>query len=241
MIRWTIIKKLFRGFKWRIKWCPSWGNCWWHWLEWLFMAMGMKPLLNILMNSSPMILISRLSHFCACFVTLERNYLRNHGFCLNLNPIMHSSNKSCKEVPIVWCNETYGQNCRCEAITKEVASSHGQLLKNNKNHHLLTFLSLLTTLEVFKEVQFESLVIGHTYENIDGSFGYLSKKLREQNNYVMEDLMKTFIFPKIIHSFCNSFKKSLITNLWSMDIWMMARTSLSVIQRCICFGFLWMR
>jgi hypothetical protein len=65
------------------------------------MAMGMKPLLNILMSSSSMILISRLSHFCACFITLERNYLSNHRFCLNLNPIMHSSNESCKEIPIV--------------------------------------------------------------------------------------------------------------------------------------------
>jgi hypothetical protein len=37
------------------------------------------------------------------------------------------------------------------------------------------------------------LVIGHTYEDIDGNFGYLSKKLREQNNYVLVDLMKTFM------------------------------------------------
>ncbi len=39
-----------------------------------------------------------------------------------------------------------------------------------------------------------SLIIGHTREDINGSFGYLSKKLKEQNNYVMADLMKTFMF-----------------------------------------------
>jgi hypothetical protein len=37
------------------------------------------------------------------------------------------------------------------------------------------------------------LVVGHTHEHIDGNFGYLSKKLKEQNNYVLVDLMKTFM------------------------------------------------
>jgi hypothetical protein len=37
------------------------------------------------------------------------------------------------------------------------------------------------------------LVVGHTHEDIDGNFGYLSKKLREQNNYVLADLMKAFM------------------------------------------------
>ncbi len=66
-------------------------------------------------------------------------------------------------------------------------------MKDYKNYHLLTFLFLLTAKEVFKEVQLGFLVIGHTHEDIDRSFGYLSKKLREQNNYVMVDLMKSFM------------------------------------------------
>jgi hypothetical protein len=59
---------------------------------------------------------------------------------------------------------------------------------------MLGFLSLLIAMEVFEEVQFGFFVVGHTHEDIDGSFGNFSKKLREQNNYVMVDLMKTFIF-----------------------------------------------
>ncbi len=55
------------------------------------------------------------------------------------------------------------------------------------------FLSLLTAREVFKEVQMGFLVVGHTHEDIDRNFGYLLKKLREQNNYVMEDLMEAFM------------------------------------------------
>ncbi len=58
---------------------------------------------------------------------------------------------------------------------------------------MLVFLSLLTTNEVFEEVQLGFLLVGHMHEDIDGNFGYLSKKLREQNNYVLMDLMKTFM------------------------------------------------
>jgi hypothetical protein len=36
--------------------------------------------------------------------------------------------------------------------------------------------------DVFEEVKLRFLIIGHTHEDIDGCFGYLSKKLREQNN-----------------------------------------------------------
>jgi hypothetical protein len=38
------------------------------------------------------------------------------------------------------------------------------------------------------------LIVGHIHEDINRSFGYLLKKLKEQNNYVMADLMKTFMF-----------------------------------------------
>jgi hypothetical protein len=36
-------------------------------------------------------------------------------------------------------------------------------------------------------------IVGHTHEDIDGCFGYLSKKLREENNYISIDLMRTFM------------------------------------------------
>jgi CO dehydrogenase nickel-insertion accessory protein CooC1 len=51
-------------------------------------------------------------------------------------------------------------------------------VNDNKNQHLLAFLSLLTTKDVFEKMKLTFLVIGHTHENIDGCFGYLSKKLR---------------------------------------------------------------
>jgi hypothetical protein len=59
---------------------------------------------------------------------------------------------------------------------------------------LLAFLSLLIVRDVFEEVKLGILVVGHTHEDIDGSFGYLSKKLREENNYNLTNLMRAFMF-----------------------------------------------
>jgi hypothetical protein len=66
-------------------------------------------------------------------------------------------------------------------------------VKDNNNCHLFAFLSLLTAREVFEKVQLRILGVGHTHENIDGNLRYLSKKLRERDNYVLADLMKTFM------------------------------------------------
>jgi hypothetical protein len=66
-------------------------------------------------------------------------------------------------------------------------------VKDNKNRHLLAFLSLLMEREVFEEVKLGFLIVGHTHEDIGGCFGYLSKKLREENNYILADLMRAFM------------------------------------------------
>ncbi len=58
-------------------------------------------------------------------------------------------------------------------------------VKDNKNHHLFAFLYVLTTRKMFEEVQLKFLVIGHTHKDIDGNFGYLFKKLKEHDNYVL--------------------------------------------------------
>jgi hypothetical protein len=47
--------------------------------------------------------------------------------------------------------------------------------------------------DVFEEVKLGFLVVGHTHEDIDGCFGYLSKKLKEGNNYIFTYLMKAFM------------------------------------------------
>ncbi len=46
--------------------------------------------------------------------------------------------------------------------------------------------------EVLEEVKLGFLVVGHTHEDIDGCFRYLSKNL-EENNYIFVDLMRAFM------------------------------------------------
>jgi hypothetical protein len=66
------------------------------------------------------------------------------------------------------------------------------VLKINKNRHLLALLSLLIIRDVFEQVKLRFLVVGHAHEDIDGCFGYLSKKL-EENNYILAKLMRAFM------------------------------------------------
>jgi hypothetical protein len=47
--------------------------------------------------------------------------------------------------------------------------------------------------KMFEEVQLGFPIVGHTYEDIHNCFGYLSKKLRNQNNYILADSMKAFM------------------------------------------------
>jgi hypothetical protein len=72
----------------------------------------------------------------------------------------------------------------------------GNCVKDNKNRYLLTFMSLLMMREVFEEVKLRFLVVSHTHEDIDGCFGYLSKILKKQNNYIFTNLMKYFMVSK---------------------------------------------
>ena len=53
--------------------------------------------------------------------------------------------------------------------------------------------SMLTVQRIFKEVTVEFLVVGHTHEDIDVHFSYLSKLLKMKNTYVLVDLMKAFM------------------------------------------------
>ncbi len=66
-------------------------------------------------------------------------------------------------------------------------------IKDNKNHHLLAFFFLLDVEKVFDEAQWGFSIVQHTHNDIDGSFGYLSKKLKEHNNYILANLMQVLM------------------------------------------------
>jgi hypothetical protein len=78
-------------------------------------------------------------------------------------------------------------------LFKKLLLQMDNYVKDNNNYHLFAFLSLLTARKMFEQVQLGILGVGHTHENIDGNLGYLSKNLKKQDNYVLDDLMKTFM------------------------------------------------
>ena len=89
-------------------------------------------------------------------------------------------------------------------------------VKNNKSGYVMAFCSLLTIWRNFKEITVGFLVVGHTHENINAHFSYLSKLLKMKNTYVLANLMKAFMdsqkttvfIPELIQEVAN-FKKFL--------------------------------
>jgi hypothetical protein len=69
--------------------------------------------------------------------------------------------------------------------------------------------------EVFEEVKLGFLVVDHTHEDIDGCFGYLSKKLREQKGPTIllgashAPLDHYFILKIFLESFKHVFQKNM--------------------------------
>ena len=75
----------------------------------------------------------------------------------------------------------------------------------------MAFCLLLTAKRVFKEVIAGFLIVGHTHEDIDALFSYLSKLLKMKNTYVLANLMKAFVdfqktaafIPKLVQEVAN--------------------------------------
>ncbi len=84
--------------------------------------------------------------------------------------------KSCCICELKMSNSIVGPN----HLSKNLLLQMDNCVKDNKNQYLLTFMSLLTTREVFKEMKLGIFIVGHTPENIDGYFGYLSKSWKNK-------------------------------------------------------------
>jgi len=68
------------------------------------------------------------------------------------------------------------------------------------------FLSLLTARDVFEEVKLGFLVVGHTHEDINGCFSYLSKKLEGRKQLCFSRFDERFhdLIGETIHSSIDS-------------------------------------
>jgi hypothetical protein len=62
----------------------------------------------------------------------------------------------------------------------------------NKNKSFMAFLSLLVESGVFKEVQVNFLIVGHTHEDIDQMFSCFSRALRQNDAYTFDEMYQIF-------------------------------------------------
>ena len=76
----------------------------------------------------------------------------------------------------------------------------------------MALCSLLTARRIFKEVTVGFLVVGHTHEDIDAHFSYLSKLLKRRNTYVLADLMKAFMDSQKTVAFIRKLSRRLRTS-----------------------------
>jgi hypothetical protein len=64
--------------------------------------------------------------------------------------------------------------------------------KNNKSRYVFCFWSLLVAKGIFEEVFVSFLLVGHTHEDIDATFGRWSMKLHENDYPTLPLLMESF-------------------------------------------------
>jgi hypothetical protein len=65
--------------------------------------------------------------------------------------------------------------------------------KDNKCRYVFCFWSLLVAKEIFKEVFVSFLMVGHTHDDIDASFGRWNMKLHEEDFLTIPLLMKSYM------------------------------------------------
>lgn len=63
---------------------------------------------------------------------------------------------------------------------------------DNKSRYLFMFLSLLTELGVFITIEVGFLLVGHTHEDIDGTYRRISSNLKSKDIYSLVEMMDTY-------------------------------------------------
>ena len=63
---------------------------------------------------------------------------------------------------------------------------------DNNNRYVFMFLSLLTTLGVFITIEVGFFLVGHTHEDIDGTYGRMYSNLKSKDIYSLPEMMDTY-------------------------------------------------
>ena len=54
------------------------------------------------------------------------------------------------------------------------------------------FVSLLTALGIFNTIEVGFLLVGHTHEDVDGTYGRMSSNLKSKDIYSLPEMMDTY-------------------------------------------------
>ncbi|XP_060594673.1 uncharacterized protein LOC132749024 [Ruditapes philippinarum] len=70
--------------------------------------------------------------------------------------------------------------------------------RENKNRYVLAFLQLLVEKNIFNEVHFSMLPVGHTHEDIDARFSLISRRLYQKDTETLEEFLNVLEKPMLI-------------------------------------------
>ncbi|XP_070569806.1 uncharacterized protein [Ptychodera flava] len=73
-------------------------------------------------------------------------------------------------------------------LSRRLFAQMDNCYRENKNRYMLSLGHLLVELNIFDQVDFHFLPVGHTHEDIDQLFSCISKVLRKTNVYSMADM-----------------------------------------------------
>ena len=98
-----------------------------------------------------------------------------------------------KEVCLSSLQEPHEQPVLAKVLPPTLHVQLDNCAKDNKCRYVFCFWSLLVAKGIFKEVFVSFLMVGHTHDDIDASFGRWSMKLHEEDFPTIPLLMKSYM------------------------------------------------
>ena len=98
----------------------------------------------------------------------------------------HDSNQVVTSIMKVLCDVKH-QRGRLPPVLRIQADNCG---RENKNVYILGLCATLVALGFFKEIQLSFLIVGHTHEDIDQRFSYISSALKRQDIDSLEEMLQ---------------------------------------------------
>ena len=84
------------------------------------------------------------------------------------------------------------QNLDFKSLPPHLLLQLDNVASDNKNHYVFMFLSLLTAFGVFITIEVGFLLVGHTHEDIDGTYRRMYSNLKSKYIYYLPEMMATY-------------------------------------------------